>query len=118
MPLNALPDYLDEARTLLQDTTTPVRYSDAELIQALDFALMETRRLRPDLFLGDLPGLMALPDVESIPNPLTVIEHQYRVPLVYYMVGHCLMRDDEEGNDQKSMQYRQRFVGMMLALAA
>jgi hypothetical protein len=43
---------------------------------------------------------------------------QYRVPLLYYMVGHCFMRDEEEGSGNRGRQYHQRFIGKMLALAA
>jgi hypothetical protein len=51
-------------------------------------------------------------------NQLAGVDVQYRVPLLYYIVGHCFMRDEEEGSENRGAQYHQRFIGKMLALAA
>jgi hypothetical protein len=116
--LDTITDYCAEARVLLQDVTNPVRYSDEELISALQMGLMEARKLRPDLFLGTTPGLLAIPDPTATGNQLANVDVQYRVPLLYYMVGHCFMRDEEEGSGNRSAEFHQRFIGKMLALAA
>ena len=56
-----LGDLLSAARTLLNDTdnTNPAyRYSNAQLLEALNDAFLEARAKRPDLFLGTF-GLRA-----------------------------------------------------------
>jgi hypothetical protein len=118
MALDTVTDYCAEARVLLQDVTNPVRYSDEELTSALQMGLMEARRLRPDLFLGASPGLLTVTDPTAVGNQLAGVDVQYRVPLLYYIVGHCFMRDEEEGSENRGAQYHQRFIGKMLALAA
>jgi hypothetical protein len=47
-------DVLAQARELLQDKVTPYRYSDDGLFYAINEAIFEARRLRPDLFVGRL----------------------------------------------------------------
>jgi hypothetical protein len=118
MALDTVTDFCSEARILLQDTTNPVRYSDDELVSALQMGLMETRKLRPDLFLGTSPGELTVIDPTAVGNQLSRLDVQYRVPILYYMVGHCFMRDEEEGSGNQAAAYHQRFIGKMLALAA
>jgi hypothetical protein len=118
MALDKLVDYWAEARVLLQDSTSPVRYSNEELTSALQMALMEARKIRPDVFLGVNPGELSVVDPTAAGNQLSKIDVQYRVPLLYFMVGHCYMRDEEEGSDARAATYHQRFLGKMLSLAA
>ena len=47
---DTVTDYIEDARTLLLDTVAPYRYDDPSLLVALNAALLEGRRLRPDLF--------------------------------------------------------------------
>jgi hypothetical protein len=48
--LVTVADYVSDARVLLQDTVEPYRYADTELVTGLNFALMECRKQRIDLF--------------------------------------------------------------------
>jgi hypothetical protein len=50
--LDAIGGYITEARILLQDQTQPFRYPDSDLIRAFNNGLMDSRRLRPDMWLG------------------------------------------------------------------
>ncbi len=119
MALDTVTDYLAQARALLQDKTYPVRYPDSDLIDALNLALLEARKLRPDLFLGTVPGTLTTPSIGGTnPDPMSAIDEQYRVPLLLYVVGHALERDEEDGSEQRAMRYKSQFVGKMLALAA
>ena len=43
---------ITQVRRLLQDTTTPYRHSDDELVDNFNGAMREAFRIRPDLFLG------------------------------------------------------------------
>ena len=49
-PLTTVQQYVTDARVQLLDTVFPYRYSDPELLQAMNMALLEARRMRPDLF--------------------------------------------------------------------
>jgi hypothetical protein len=117
MALDTLTDYLSEARILLQDQQVPVRYKDHELVSALNIALMEARRIRPDLFLAAAPAAITVPSIGAT-DPMSSIDVQYRTPLLYYVAGHALERDEEEGAAQRAMSYKQRFVSMLLAVGA
>jgi|SRR5215204_1567025 len=119
MALDTVTDYLAQARSLLQDRTYPVRYSDSDLIDALNLGLLEARKLRADLFLGTVPGTISVTSIGGTgADPMSAIDEQYRVPLLYYVVGHALERDDEDGSDRRAEQYKLRFIGKMMAAAA
>jgi hypothetical protein len=102
MALDTVTDFCSEARILLQDTTNPVRYSDDELVSALQMGLMETRKLRPDLFLGTSPGELTVIDPTAVGNQLSRLDVQYRVPILYYMVGALLHAGRRRGEWQSS----------------
>jgi hypothetical protein len=117
MALDTITDYLAEARILLQDERVPVRYKDSELISALNIAMMEARRLRPDILLGASPGSLAVPEIGAT-DPMASIDIQFRTPLLYFVVGHAFERDEEEGASQRAMSYKQRFATSLLAVGA
>jgi hypothetical protein len=117
MALDTVVDYLAQARVLLQDKTYPPRYPDFELVEALNLGMMEARRMRPDIFLGDAPTLSTVPSIGAT-DPMSQVDVQYRVPLLYYMVGHAMQRDEEENNENRAIAYKQRFAGMLLSVAA
>jgi hypothetical protein len=98
--LDTVADYMAQARTLLQDTITPYRYSDNDLKEALALAIYETRRIRPDLFLGH--NTTTMPDITTATttNTPVTMDRQYRVALVHFMVGHVGKRDEEEAMDR------------------
>jgi hypothetical protein len=99
--LNTVADYIAQARTILQDTTASAyRYSDNDLKEALGLAIYETRRIRPDLFLGH--NTTTVPDIDSATttNTPVTMDRQYRVALVHFMVGHVGKRDEEEASDR------------------
>lgn len=118
MALGYLSDYITAARTLLQDEIEPVRYSDGELAEALGLALYEARRMRPELFLGRMDNL---PDIgRDTPPATTVIDFDpmYRLALVFFMVGHVMLRDEEEVQKADAAGYLNRFVAKLLSLAS
>ncbi len=117
MALDIVSDYLTTARTLLQDTLVPYRYSDAELIDALNMAVMEARRLRPDLlksyFNSSLPSFSAAALGAAVP-----IDPQYRAAFVYYIVGMATLRDGEDGQDTRAASFLNKFTAQLLTIQA
>lgn len=114
MALDVVSDYVAKARELLQDTVQPVRYSSGDLKDALGFAIMEARRLRADLFVDGV-----VPDIDRGAGDSTAIamDIQYRVALVYYMVGHAMLRDEEEGSQQLARAYKAQFGSQLVSVA-
>jgi hypothetical protein len=117
MALDTVQDYLDKARVLLQDTVQPYRYSDAELVSCLDEAILECRRLRPDLlrnyFRTSLPDFS--PTALTAPVP---IDPQYRMAFVYYVTGQAQLRDEENTQDARATVFLNKFVSQLLTIQA
>lgn len=112
MALDTVADYIEESRRLLQDTVAPFRYSDAELIESLNIAILEARRLRPDLFLGRFDNL---PDYTAT-GTTVVMDPQYRSSFVYYMIGRASLRDAEAAQDSRATVFLNKFVSQMLTV--
>lgn len=117
MALDTVQDYLDRARTLLLDEVEPYRYSTDDLVEALNMAILEARRLRPELlssfYRTSLPDFTTGALGASVP-----IDSMYRVAFVYYMVGHAQLRDEENTQDQRASAFLNKFVAMMTTLQA
>ena len=111
--LDTVASYITSARTFLQDTVEEYRYPDADLIEGLNFAMLEARRLRPDLFIG-----RSVPSFSTNDTTAVVMDEQYRVPFVYYMVGHVQLRDEEDTQDARASALLNKFVSQMLNLAS
>jgi hypothetical protein len=114
MALDTVSEYVAQAREILQDTNAPQRYSTSDLKGALGFAIMEARRLRYDLFPdGRVPDI----DRQSSDQTAVPIDLQYRMALVYYMVGHAMLRDEEEGSQQLARAYKAQFGSQLVSVA-
>lgn len=115
MTLLVVQDYIDRARVLLQDQIEPYRYSDLDLVEALNMAINETRRLRPELvrayFRTDLPSFSTSALSAEVP-----MDAQYRQTLLYYVVGHVQLRDDEITQDTRAVIMLNKFVAQMLTI--
>lgn len=101
--LDTLGQVLTESRRLLQDEIVPYRYPDADLVDALNVAILEARRIRADLF---LPQKFALPYFNVVtvdPAAKFEVEPQFRHAFVYYIVGRMEMRDDEQTQDNRAV---------------
>jgi hypothetical protein len=116
--LETVGQYIEESRRLLQDEIVPYRYPQADMIDALNIALLETRRVRADLFLPVFtlpyfdPTKVTAPDLAK-PVPM---DPMYRQSLVYYVVGRMQLRDDESTTDARSAALLTKFVAQMLTL--
>lgn len=76
----------------------PYRYSDADLYRYITLALLEVRRMRPDLFVtgftGDLPAYDASASAVVFP-----IAEEYYPAFLAYVMGMA-MRSDAAGDDR------------------
>lgn len=110
---------ISRARGLLQDEDIDVqRFSDQAFVDALNDGLLETRKLRPDMFrdnLGDVPQY-----VTSDIAAATVIsyEQMYVPALVIYVAGRIQLRDDESNNDGRATVFLNAFVAKLVGAAA
>ena len=110
-------DYLQDARTLLQDRVEPYRYSTTSLVAAFNLTLLEVRRLRPDLmleYIDNVPQYDWLQAADAAPNTdmddddnpawseWVPIEQSFRKALVHGIVGHAMQRDQEDIEDERS----------------
>ena len=109
--LDTVQDYVNGARILLQDQVAPYRYPDDDLVAALSYAMLEARKLRPDLFLNSSPQNFTTNDTTAVG-----IDQQYRVAVLYYIVGHAQLRDDENTQDQRAAAFMSKFTSGLVAL--
>lgn len=117
MALSTVSDIITQARVLLQDTDG-VRYPNAVLVQHINEAILETARLRPDLYRDnildqDYPQYDASETAENIEYPLL-----YRPALVNYIVGRAQMEDMEESTDARAVVFLNSFLGKLLTSTA
>jgi len=107
--LDTVADYIHQARVLLQDTVETYRYSDAEILAALNFGLTEARRLRPDMFIGRLDAVPFYTDDADAVD----FDVQYRMALLYYIIGNVQLRDDEDTTDARAAALLTKFVAQL-----
>ena len=112
--LVTVADYVSDARVLLQDTVAPYRYTDTELVTGLNFALMECRKQRIDLFLGQTSSqTFSVVDTTAVK-----MDEMYRTALLYYMCGHAQLRDDENTTDQRAEAFFNMSRAKLLTLTS
>lgn len=102
-PLEVVSDYIADARTLLQDVIAPYRYDDDSLVTAFNLALLEGRRVRPDLFV--VRHNDKVPFFQQNNGETVHIEPQFRVAFVYGLCGHALARDQEDVQDARATSF-------------
>jgi len=115
MALLTVANYISSARQLLQDETSPYRYSDDDIVLSLNLAISEARRVRPELFQDYF--FTSLPSYSSAsPSVEVVIPEEYRVAFLYYIVGHNQLADQEDTTDARSTvlltAFRAKLTGM------
>lgn len=115
MALDTVQDYIDRARSILLDTIEPYRYPDQDLVEALNLAVMEARRLRPELmrafFRGSLPEFQTSDTAALVP-----VDPMYRMAFLYYVCGHAHLRDDEVSQDSRAAGFLNKFTAQMLTI--
>lgn len=112
--LNTVDAVIGDVRTLLLDKVRPYRYEDSELIVALNTALMEGRRLRPDLYVTRWGN--EVPQYGTVSGEEFCIEPQFRLAFVFGVCAHALLRDDEDVQDERANGFLSRFHTMLIGI--
>lgn len=80
-------------KSILKDKTDPLRYPEADILNAINDGLVEARRVRPDLFLKQSKKFNV--PVLTLDTNVLPIEDQFFNAIVYFTVGYLMLRDDE-----------------------
>lgn len=113
--LSSVQDYVTDVRTIILDKVQPFRYPDDSIVEALNIALLEGRRLRADLFVcrygNDVPHFGPAVSGDIVP-----IEPQFRLAFIYGIAAHTLLRDEEDVQDQRANTFLERFHDMLVGV--
>ena len=114
---------LVNVRELLEDADADsYRNSDEEIVRVFNMALVEARKLRPDLFIPGLasytPPTLTTSDLGQNPAVELPIDPMYFTPIVEYTVGFISMEDDEFALDGRASALLNRFSQKMIGKGA
>jgi len=109
--LATITDYINDGRTILQDTIAPYRYTDDTLVTAMNVALLEGRRLRPDLFVYNKRplGQHGVQSFQANDGTELIMEEPFRLAFLHGMLAHALERDQEDIQDERASIFMQFF---------
>lgn len=116
--LDTVANYVSDARTLLQDIIAPYRYDDLSLLTALNVTMLATRRLRPDLFLGDLTTTAFDPiaSFSAVDTTEVDIEPPFRLGVLHGLCAHALLRDQEDVQDERADKFMGIFESTLVGV--
>ena len=116
-----LNEVVDETRRILQDTvdTAPggFRYEDEAYITALNYGIIEMRRIRPDIFAGRFTDPLpkyTVGQLITLPATDVALNDQWISPLTAYMAGWIETTDDEFTMDGRAGLFLQRFTTQLM----
>lgn len=109
-----LDELVSETRLMLKDRRVPYRYPQVDVLEALNSAFAEIKRMRPDAFLTccvdgtDGGGSVDLPDFTEADlglDPATAfpIDEIFYMAVVFQAVGKLQLGDDEFAVDNRAM---------------
>ena len=120
--------YISSCRISLQDKVAPYRYSDDQIIDALNLAISEAQRLRPDIFLdlkyqrrltkGDIGDGIPGPYTSADTTPLVPVPSKYRQAFAWYMTGWVQFTDVSDTTDARAQAFMSKFQSQLLTLSA
>ena len=116
MALDTVTDYVAEARVLLQDTVETYRYGTAELVSALNLAIMTARRNRPDLFM-EVVTVPQFTVTDAGLGTAFAMDVQYRVAFLFFMVGFAQLRDEEDTQDTRAAAFIGKFTQQLMTIS-
>lgn len=107
---NKVTDYVADARTILQDLIPDHRYEDPSLLAALNAAMLEARRIKPELFVYNVEVDGQVQSFTAVDDTYVEIEPQFRLAIVHGLIGHALERDQEDYQDQRATSFLALFT--------
>jgi hypothetical protein len=110
----SVQDYITDVRTIILDKTPPFRYDDDSLVTALNVAMLEIRRLRPDLLVCKYHT--RVPQFMAVSGEIVPIEPQFRLGVVYGIAAHALLRDEEDVQDSRANTFLERFHDILVGI--
>lgn len=113
MALDTVADYVREARVLIQDTVEPYRYPNDNFLQALNIALLESRRIRPDLWIDT-----SVPSFNTVDTTEVDFDEQYRTAILFYMCGYVQLIDAEETQDARAASFLAKYTAILTGVTA
>lgn len=107
-------DIIERAWQMTQDTATTKRNPPADMVEFVNEALLELRRLRPSLWLSDSMTVtshtaVTASNYDSLELP---VDEQYLEPLAHRVSARVFELDaDDEHNAQMVSYHIQQFAG-------
>ena len=92
-------DVKKRVKSTLKDKVDPLRYPDADILDAINDALIEVRRIRPDLYLAKK---FKVPLLVNDADPLPFEDFVFN-SVVYFVIGTLMLRDDEFAVDTRAL---------------
>src|SRR6188472_1915777 len=108
--LNTVAGYISDARTLLQDVIPDYRYDDASMLVAMNVAMLEARRIKPELFVYNWEAGGQVQSFEEVDDTYVDIEPQFRLAILHGICGHALERDQEDVQDTRATAFLALFT--------
>jgi hypothetical protein len=105
--LHTVAGYIHSVRRLIKDMRRPYRYADDDLVEALNMALLEARRIRADLFVTRWGN--TVPAYEGVSDQPVPIEPQFRRAFVYGIAWQTLEEDEEDVQDARANSFMAKF---------
>lgn len=110
---------LSETREVLQDLDpNNVRYPTSQLVEYINDAVFQARRIRPDIFVS-----LYLTQIPLIPTTLTpdsaYAAYPFPMPDIYFLgvvnfvIGRAEIRDDEFALDSRAMTFMQSWESVL-----
>lgn len=112
--LDTVTNYVTDARVQLQDQVLPYRYDDDSLVTCLNVALLETSRVRPDLFAFHYCD--CVPQFTKVDATKVRLDQKFRLGVLYFMCAHAMTRDQEDIQDERASEFTNYFDSIMLGL--
>lgn len=111
---------VERVRILLADNEVPYRNADVAILDGLNMALTEARKLRPDLFLPDVYLWIApsLDEASMTSGKELPVDPMYFTPVVEYVAGFISLEDDEFAVDGRAVSLLNRFSQKMVGKGA
>lgn len=111
-----LTEFRRHVREILQDSDG-TRYPDQSIADALNNALAEVRRVRPDAYVYTFSDGVPFFTAAQLATGSFPIDDIFFTPCVYYAAGYCELRDDEFNVDARAATLLSQFTANLRGAA-